>query len=741
MSLDQLYGGRVEDAIQRQLKNPGPAPAPSSFGLWGFLAAGAKGPASGGLESIASGADFLSMFAAPAAATFGAMDYSGVVDQQGVEQARQRVIKGNSFDPTAGDILRRKADEFAPNPETSSHADQVVHGLTRGLSKAVGDAVTLGPLAGPVAFGIDEGNNAGQRLRMDGVDSATAAKVGAVTGIASALGAGIPIGGSTIAKTAALVATGGPATFMAQEALSKRILAEAGYNDQASLHDPLDPLGLSLSLAPGAIFGGIHLRGVAKRKEAVSSGRVPLSQMTLGERQGLKYDSPELDAYAAQAAEANGVPPAVLLAVKNAGEKSGVTQYGPQTRYGKALGVMQFLESTAKENGVTNRADPLQSIDGGARYLKKLYDAYGSWDAAVAHYNGGGSQAVLVRGGAKPSFPETAKYLERVQRYMEDHAVARGASDPDVVDAARVKVTNAALHQNLPDFPQAHAEVMRASDELAAGRFPEVKAPSGVRSSDEVQAAARAFDVDSAGARLPEPSQLTAPRAPTVDEMRTLSSVESVPLDKAVSFQSKRQWDRFASGDHPGALIDGYGDKPIALRLQTGEYVIHDGNHRTDLARQAGERTMDMHVIDVKAYDPEAAGSRPAAKPSGAADDALLAQLSNELSDFATSPVRTSPRARSEGTNALPDPRQPAIESAAPKISADIKGKGPASIDSQRVAALAKTDPGLKVKLPGSDETLTVGEALERAKAEAKEEGDYAKLIKAAADCALSFGA
>jgi soluble lytic murein transglycosylase-like protein len=91
------------------------------------------------------------------------------------------------------------------------------------------------------------------------------------------------------------------------------------------------------------------------------------------------------------------VPPALLLAVKNAGEKS-----GPTAVSGKgATGVMQFMEGTAKEMGLADRTDPVASIDAGARYLKKLHDAYGSWDAAVAHYNGGGAQAAIVRGGGR----------------------------------------------------------------------------------------------------------------------------------------------------------------------------------------------------------------------------------------------------------------------------------------------------------------------------------------------------
>jgi len=37
---------------------------------------------------------------------------------------------------------------------------------------------------------------------------------------------------------------------------------------------------------------------------------------------------------------------------------------------------MQLTEATAEELGVSDRLDPIQSIRGGVRYLKKLYDSF-----------------------------------------------------------------------------------------------------------------------------------------------------------------------------------------------------------------------------------------------------------------------------------------------------------------------------------------------------------------------------
>jgi hypothetical protein len=125
--------------------------------------------------------------------------------------------------------------------------------------------------------------------------------------------------------------------------------------------------------------------------------------------------------------------------------------------------------------------------------------------------------------------------------------------------------------------------------------------------------------------KIPSPSSLTMPDVPTVEQMQKYGRVETVPLSQAVSFQSARNWDKFNKGEYSGDLVKGFGDKPLALRLENGEYIIYDGNHRTDLAMQAGKTELPMNVIDVKSYDPSNAGRRPV--PPSMTDDELLRGL------------------------------------------------------------------------------------------------------------------
>ena len=171
------------------------------------------------------------------------------------EQIRTRGLQGGS---EVSRSLRNVAEGYGPDPLTASKAEQIVFGLTKGVSKAVGYGLTAGPAA-PLLFGLDEGLTETDRLQRQGVDNVTAGRVGMVAGGVNAAGMALPVAGATVRQTAALATLGGPASFVAQQMASREILSRADYHDIAATFDPLDPWGLALSSLPYG-FGAWAMR-------------------------------------------------------------------------------------------------------------------------------------------------------------------------------------------------------------------------------------------------------------------------------------------------------------------------------------------------------------------------------------------------------------------------------------------------------------------------------------------------
>ncbi|HEV8033244.1 lytic transglycosylase domain-containing protein [Yoonia sp.] len=116
------------------------------------------------------------------------------------------------------------------------------------------------------------------------------------------------------------------------------------------------------------------------------------------------YNGPHLRT-AQVAATRHGIP--VGLFLRLVAQESG---WNPTARSVKgALGLAQLMPETARALGV-DPLDPAQNLEGGARYLRAQYEAFGSWPLALAAYNAGPGAVERYRG--IPPFAETQNYVQ-----------------------------------------------------------------------------------------------------------------------------------------------------------------------------------------------------------------------------------------------------------------------------------------------------------------------------------------
>lgn len=76
-----------------------------------------------------------------------------------------------------------------------------------------------------------------------------------------------------------------------------------------------------------------------------------------------------------------------------------------------ATGLAQLMPETAEILGV-EISDPAANLDGGARYLRMMFDKFGTWELALAAYNAGPG-AVEEHDGIPP-YAETENYVKAI---------------------------------------------------------------------------------------------------------------------------------------------------------------------------------------------------------------------------------------------------------------------------------------------------------------------------------------
>jgi soluble lytic murein transglycosylase-like protein len=109
--------------------------------------------------------------------------------------------------------------------------------------------------------------------------------------------------------------------------------------------------------------------------------------------------------HARAAAQRNGIPEDLFLRLVQ--QESG---WNPNAKSHKgAMGLAQLMPGTAAKLGV-NASDPVQNLNGGARYLRMMYNQFGNWNLALAAYNAG--PGAVQKYGGIPPYRETRNYVK-----------------------------------------------------------------------------------------------------------------------------------------------------------------------------------------------------------------------------------------------------------------------------------------------------------------------------------------
>lgn len=154
-----------------------------------------------------------------------------------------------------------------------------------------------------------------------------------------------------------------------------------------------------------------------ERRPSTSGNTVPQSLIPLFDEASTKYQ----------------VPVNVIMALAQQESSFNPTAMGQQTKWGRAKGLMQYLDSTAEGMGI-NPYDPAQSIDAAAKQIRQRLDKGYSMEDAVKEHFAGPNRKMW---GAK-----TTQYgidvMRRAQNFLNgfEGSADKAPSQPQVAETA-----------------------------------------------------------------------------------------------------------------------------------------------------------------------------------------------------------------------------------------------------------------------------------------------------------------
>lgn len=172
-----------------------------------------------------------------------------------------------------------------------------------------------------------------------------------------------------------------------------------------------EPLTLSTKSRTDLLRSQLEVLDNRAASQYSSSIRLqPPTAIIPGTPQSWAYIDPQSSPYLAPArtaAKSYNIPEDLFLRLVE--QESG---WNPKAISPKgAIGLAQLMPGTARLLKV-NPNVPTENLDGGARYLRMMYDNFGSWSLALAAYNAGPKAVEKYRG--IPPYKETQNYVTRI---------------------------------------------------------------------------------------------------------------------------------------------------------------------------------------------------------------------------------------------------------------------------------------------------------------------------------------
>lgn len=322
------------------------------------------------------------------------------------------------------------------NPDIAfSASERAIEAQGTNLARSLGTSALR--QAGPGLLGAGVGGYLGSLTDKEGIGSNKNMYLGALTGAGLGLGANV----SALSGAGAGIMTslaGGRArmgTELAGEALTRALLdpSEAARMVSLAQNAPVSvpyqiPVPEMQQILPGAMAatGAVNLGGGQRQfgadravptptptpepvaaptpeptaaplvsdqpmQEDIETGSV--NDFAPGELSDEMIELPTGETVSIPSGEGYMDPALVkaVILIESGGRPNAVSKKG-------AKGMMQIMDATAKELGI-DPTDPRQNIEGGSRYLQKMYDRFGAIDLALAAYNMG--QGALSRALAR----------------------------------------------------------------------------------------------------------------------------------------------------------------------------------------------------------------------------------------------------------------------------------------------------------------------------------------------------